>query len=209
MGNKRLTDDKKRSILKLSKAGVSYDDIAYRLQVGRATVYKWAARSRGLPDGVVPPTPKPEGRPRVTSPTTDRLLRRRVLECPSISARELRAENPEALKDVSLRTIQHRLQKDLKLPTRRPAPKPLLSAKMKAKRLAFAKKYVKWTKADWEKVMFSDESRFLTFSNRRRSVRRPLGSNRFDPRFTSKTVKHPPGKRAVFVCSLTLFICCF
>ena len=41
--------------------------------------------------------------------------------------------------------------------------------------------------------MFSDESRFLTFSHRRRSIRRPLGSNRFDPRFTQKTMKHPAG----------------
>ena len=209
MGKKRITDDMKRAILELHKEGKSYGEIAARLDVGKATVHLWVTRARELPEGVIPPIPKPKGRPRLTSPQTDRMLRRRVLESPSISARELRTENPGTLKDVALRTIQHRLQKHLKLPTRRPAAKPLLSAKMKAKRLAFAKKYIKWTAADWEKVMFSDESRFLTFSNRRRSVRRPLGSNRFDPRFTSKTVKHPPGQRALFVCLLTLFICFF
>ena len=209
MGKKNITDDMKRAILELQKEGKSYAEIAARLGVGKATVHLWVTRAKGMPHGVVPPTPKPKGRPRLTSPQTDRLLRRRVLESPSISARELRAENPAGLKDVALRTIQHRLQKHLKLPTRRPAAKPLLTAPMKAKRLAFAKKYVKWTTSQWENVMFSDESRFLTFTNRRRSVRRPLGSNRFDPRFTTKTVKHPPGRRSPFVCLLTQFICFF
>ena len=129
--------------MELRKEGLSFGEIAARLHVRRATVHMWVVHGRDLPHGVMPPTLKPKGRPLVTSPQTDRLLRRRVLESPSISACDLRAENPGPLKDVSLRTIQHRLQKNLKLPTLQPMPIPPLSAKMKGKRLAFVKKYVK------------------------------------------------------------------
>jgi hypothetical protein len=38
--------------------------------------------------------------------------------------------------------------------------KPLLTKKMKLKRLAFAKKHKDCTKEDWFKVMFSDKSTF-------------------------------------------------
>ena len=191
MVKKHLSEDSKRCILELRKEGKSYREIGERLGVAKATVHLWVTRAASLPDGEIPATIKQPGRSRLTSPNTDRMLKRRVLESPSISARELRAENPECLGNVSIRTIQHRLQKDLSLPSRRPAPKPLLTQKMKAKRLDFAKRYVDWTTEQWSKVMFSDESRFVTFSNRRRSVRRPLGSDRNDPRFTQKTVKHP------------------
>ena len=64
---------------------------------------------------------------------------------------------------------------------------------MKAKRLAFAQEYVDLTARYWNSVMFSDESNFKLFTrNHFCHVRRARGSNRFDPKFTSKTVKHPP-----------------
>ena len=39
--------------------------------------------------------------------------------------------------------------------------------------------------------MFTDESMFTCIRSASVKVRRPKGSNRFDPRFTVKTVKHP------------------
>ena len=45
---------------------------------------------------------------------------------------------------------------------RRPLTKQLLTKKMKSKRLAWAKEYKNWTLADWKKVMFSDETDFLS-----------------------------------------------
>jgi hypothetical protein len=47
----------------------------------------------------------------------------------------------ELLQDVSVRTIQHRLQNDMDLPSRTATNKALLNAAMKKKRVAFAKKY--------------------------------------------------------------------
>jgi hypothetical protein len=62
---------------------------------------------------------------------------------------------------------------------------------MKAKRLKFAKKHQHFTKEDWARVMYSDESTFKCLRSTRTTIRRPQGSNRDDSRYTVKTVKHP------------------
>jgi hypothetical protein len=69
--------------------------------------------------------------------------------------------------------------------------KPLLTEKMKAKRLKFAKKYQHFTKEDWAKVMYSDKSTFKCLRSTRTTIMRPQGSNRYDSCCTVKTVKHP------------------
>jgi hypothetical protein len=71
------------------------------------------------------------------------------------------------------------------------AQKPLLTIKMKAKRIDFAKAYRHWTSEDWYKVMNSDESTFKCPRTTRVKVRRPKDSSRFDSHYTIKTVKHP------------------
>ena len=83
------------------------------------------------------------------------------------------------------------LKDRLGLPAFRAARKPMLTAAMRAKRLAFAKKYINWTPSDWEHVVFSDESCFRTIRLARKTVRRSKGSDRYNPMFTVKTVKHP------------------
>jgi hypothetical protein len=61
----------------------------------------------------------------------------------------------------------------------------------KKKRIAFCKAYKDWTPEQWEKVMYSDESTFRCIRSTKSKVLRPSGSNRYDSRFTVKTVKHP------------------
>ena len=61
----------------------------------------------------------------------------------AITAVAIKKKHPALLEDVAVRTIQHCLQKDLKMPTRRAAMKPLLTEAMKKKR--FCKKYKDWT----------------------------------------------------------------
>ena len=88
--------------------------------------------------------------------------------------------HPELLENVAVRTIQHRLQKGLGLPSRKAAKKPLLTERMKKQRIAFAKKYIHWTPAQWKRVMFSDESNFQVFRVGSPMVRRPHDSNTVD-----------------------------
>jgi len=87
-------------------------------------------------------------------------------------------------------SVQHALPKNLEMPSHVKAMKPLLTSKMKMKRLNFAKKYAHWTPEDWVKVMYSDESTFHCVRNIRKMVRRPSGSNRFDTKYTAQTVKY-------------------
>ena len=91
---------------------------------------------------------------------------------------------------MKIRTVQHRLQKHLDLTSRKPAKKPLITERMKTKRLAFAKKYSQWTTEQWRKVIFFDESNSQVFKMGSTTVRRPRSSDHFDPRYTVPTVKH-------------------
>ncbi|KAG0713687.1 Double-stranded RNA-specific editase 1 [Chionoecetes opilio] len=65
---------------------------------------------------------------------------------------------------------------------------------MKAKRIAFARKYKDWTPRDWEHVVFSNESCFSVIRAVRKTEdfdRTIKDSDRYDPKFTVKAIKHP------------------
>ena len=100
MGKKNLSEDMKRRILELREAGKSYGQIATDLQIAKSTVALWVQRSRTTSPGVIPKTFKSTGRKKVTSPHADCVLRRTVIEFPSISAREIRNENKDMLGKV-------------------------------------------------------------------------------------------------------------
>ena len=76
-------------------------------------------------------------------------------------------------------------------PSRHAALNPMLTQKMKKKRLSFHKKYKNWIIKQWTRVIFSDESNFKCIQGTLGRVRRRPGSKRCDPRVTTKTVKHP------------------
>ena len=62
---------------------------------------------------------------------------------------------------------------------------------MKLKRLNFAKKHINWSREQWSRVIFSDESCIQQFGSRKHSVWRPVGK-RFDEKYTQQTMKHSP-----------------
>jgi hypothetical protein len=70
------------------------------------------------------------------------------------------------------------------MPSRVAALKPLLTEKIKKRRMAFCNKYKSWTETDWSTVMYSDESMFCCIRATRSRVRRPIGSNHYESRFT-------------------------
>ncbi len=63
---------------------------------------------------------------------------------------------------------------------------------MKMKLLILAN-FIKIGKRKCGKVMFSDDSSFKRITNRSacNRIMRPNGSNRYDPKYTVNTVKHP------------------
>jgi hypothetical protein len=73
------------------------------------------------------------------------------------------------------------------------AKKPLLRKKNVKERLAFAKKYAKWTVEQWSKVLWTDETKIELFGTRRRVfVRRSIGE-RFRSFCLSPTMKFGGG----------------
>ncbi|KAK4288764.1 hypothetical protein Pmani_038229 [Petrolisthes manimaculis] len=122
-------------VVALREEGVEMNEIAARVGRGRATVIHI------LGDNQVP-TPKASlGAKKKTSKRTDTLIRRSVIKNPFVTSIEIKKEYPELLKDVSERTVRHRLHRDLNLRAHRAARKPTLTKAMKRKRLEFCAKY--------------------------------------------------------------------
>jgi len=183
-------EEKSRALTLLEK-GDSVIAVARDIGVSREAIYQLKRLAALLPHGMVPKRKSGSGVPKKTLPRTDKLLKHEVTSYPSITAVELKSKHTELLHNVSTRTIRHRLQKDLKLPCRRAAKKPMLTAAMKKKKLNFCMKYRCWTAAEWRKVMFSDESTFKLVRGVPNMVRRLSTASWYDPKFTVKTVKHP------------------
>ncbi len=107
----------------------------------------------------IPERKKGSGRARKMNNMMVGIVKRQIAKYPTMTALDLKQTVAE-LATVSEQTIQQSLQKDLKMPSRHAAQKPLLTEKMKKKRMAFCKAYQHWTAEDWSKVMYSDESTF-------------------------------------------------
>jgi hypothetical protein len=89
-----------------------------------------------------------------------------------------------------VRWAQKLCKDKLKMPSIKMGTKPLLNQRMREQRLEFARAYGGWTLEQWKAVMFSDESHFeLQLGERSGRCRRPVGSDRFDPKFTKISVK--------------------
>lgn len=189
MGRKKLTMKEKSHALTLLEKGNSVFDVARDLAVSKKTIYQLKKSAILLPLGMVPQRKLGSGATKKTSSRTDKLLKREVMSNHSITAIELKSKYPELLHNVATRTIRHRLQKDLGLPSRRAVKKPLLTAAMKKKRLDFCKKYQDWTSEKWKKVMFNDENTFKLVRGDSKIVRRPNTTSRYDLTCTIKTVK--------------------
>ena len=79
------------------------------------------AAAKDLPNNTVPKHKFDGGRKKKTSPHTDTIIKRELQKNPHLTALELQNLNPELLQHMKSHTVQHRLQKDLDLPSLKPA----------------------------------------------------------------------------------------
>jgi hypothetical protein len=191
-GVRPFSEADKRAAIELWKAKVPLKNIRAQLQMSERGLRKILAYAKNHPEEPIPKKSKNAGRPTKISLGAIREIKKRIARNPCITARNLKKNIPQ-LEDVSIRTIQSFCKEQLKLPCRKMADKPLLSERMKNDRLEFARRYAHWGVEEWKRVMFSDESHFeLRMGNQGWRCRRSKGSDRFDPKFTRKRVKHPP-----------------
>lgn len=154
----RVSEDTRLKILQLKTArNFSNRAIARQLLVSEGTVR--AVSKKFAEFGSTADRPK-SGRPKKTSQREDRKIKRLSTSNPLGSSRDiavkLRNENQI---DVSKSTVCRRL-KSLELCARISSKKPFISQANRRKRLAFAKKHLHWTAAQWSNVVFSDEKKF-------------------------------------------------
>ena len=94
------------------------------------------------------------GRPRKTSLRDDHLIKRIATRSPTSSSGKIRAAVLQTGTDISSMTVSHCLRFECGLKSYKPACKRRVTAVMKSKRLAFAKKHETWIAEDWSRVMF-------------------------------------------------------
>ncbi len=189
-GAKHFTVEDKRVAIELHKAGIPLKKIQEQLGMARNSLWRILSHAKKSPTCPIKKRKVGTGQKPTVNKACMNLMKRHLTRDPTLSAKKLKTLVP-ALAHMSIRRIQDICLKKLNLPSRKMSAKPVLTEKMKEKRLIFARQYGHWTVDDWKGVMFSDESHFELNTFRRQICRRPIGSDRFDPRFTRKTVKHP------------------
>lgn len=126
---------------------------------------------------------------KILTPRVERHLTKCVKANCSVTSRELQAGLRNFGVNLSESSVRRSLIK-LGYNGRRPRAKPKLTDAMKAKRLAWAKKYEHWTEDDWLKVGFSDESIIRILEDRRHWIRR-RPDEEFHQDCIRQKVKHP------------------
>lgn len=186
--SKQLSNEVRKSVIELERAGLSNKVIASQLRISESAVSRLLQRHRV--SGTFSPRPR-SGRPSKVTKRTKRRMSRTVMANPFITSVALRKSISE-LCNVSKPTICRILQKEMGYVACKPTKKPMMNKKHLQQRLEFCRRHEHWTADDWSKVMWSDESTFQVFTSSERFVRRSKHSNPCDPRFTRPSVKHPP-----------------
>jgi len=101
-------------------------------------------------------------------------------------------QNLLLLRNVSIRTIQRNIQKKLDYRKMSACKKTFVNEKQRKMRCAFARSHKDWDLVEWRKVLWTDEATFSISDNKGTKVWRPRDSSACDPRFTVKSIKHPP-----------------
>lgn len=192
---KALSKKLQEQIVKEVKKGYSQRAVADTFGVSKSGVGYVMARynQRGCVE-----IRKSPGRPLISTDREDRALVNRSKEEPRLNAVQLHAEMDKnyGLK-YSVSTVKRRLNK-AGLFGRRPAKKPLISVKNRIARVKFAKDHQNWTSADWSKVLWSDESKYLLFGTDGINYIRRGKNQRYDPKHQLPTVKHGGGSIMVW-----------
>ena len=195
--SKQITVFERAHILVLRKQGHSEREIAKIVKVSKNGVH--TTLQRQLQTGSSEDK-KRSGRPRTTSENTDKLIVVTSKRNRHLTASEIAAEVSTATgKTMHVSTVKRRLA-EAGLRGCVAARKPLLRPVNKKKRLLWAKNHVGWKPEQWKSVLWTDESKFEIFGNRRRQFVRRRPGERYLEACLTPTVKHGGGSVMVWGC---------
>lgn len=191
------SEEKRKLIIKLHKQGNSYAKIAELVGSKKTTVHDTVKKFKAT--GVVKNMPR-SGRPKKISSRNGNRIKRYVQQDRFMSAKKVTniLENSVGL-HVHPRTVNRFLQKE-GFKSFVPRKVPHISPKNVKLRLAYAKKYVHMPFSFWEKVIWTDESKYnIKKSDGRLRVWRKPGEA-FSSNATIRTFKHGNGSVMVWGC---------
>ena len=193
--NQELTKEQRGAILYCHQRGDSYRTIAETVNYGVSTVFDTLKR---FGDTGSTSSKLRSGRPTLIKESQRNRLKKLVTNdklnnCCLCTAGVQQLWKKKTGQDVSDRTIGQTLR-SLGLRNCLARRKPLISPANKEARLAWCLEYQSWTKEDWAKVMWSDESTFTQFQQNRcsRVWREP--EDKWKPSCIAATVKHSPSR---------------
>lgn len=167
----RLSLDARLRAIGMLEGGATQAAVAVRFGVHRNTVRTLWTRYRDT--GVARDRPR-SGRPRVTSQRQDGYIRVMHLRN-RFQTGEATARTIPGLRRISGRTVRNRLR-DYGIRPRRPCVRPLLQPRHRQARLQWSRNHLRWRLAQWQGILFTDESRFhLDGSDGRQRVYRRVG----------------------------------
>ena len=115
MGRKKLLIEETTRVLTMLENGIPVICLAANLHVSRQAIYDQLVAAK-LPSGTTTSRKVVTGAKKKTTTRTDALIRHEVMMYPSVTAASLKKKHAQILQEVSVRTIQHCLQKDQKMP---------------------------------------------------------------------------------------------
>ena len=194
---KELSEGIRGQIIALSNKGFLQRKIAAKIKWSKGAVQRTLERFR---DTGSYSTKRRSGRPRATTLKEDQYIKTTSLRDRTATAGNIQSiVNASQEKSISRSTVKRRLVEH-GLNGRVAASKPLLKSQNKQKRLLWARKYRSYTKEDWEKVLFADESKFEIFGNKWRIYVRRRKNEKFVSSCLKATVKHGGGNIQVWGC---------
>lgn len=189
-----ISRDKEANILALIEKGNSSRKIARSLGLSQSTVNRVRKRhshNLDLSKG---------GRPRVLTEQEKRYASRLVtvggLETATEVAKVIRRETGVEMCDNTLRNAL----REQGLSSSKKIKKPFLSEKNIKARFQFAQNHKDWTVSDWERVVFSDETKICRFSSDGRGWCWIEDKENIPVRVVNQTVKHGGGSIMLWSC---------
>ncbi|CAD6191840.1 unnamed protein product [Caenorhabditis auriculariae] len=154
-GKEDLTDNDKRAIVVGRQNGLTMMTLAGMFGVTEAGISQYLKRQKAQ-DGNT--KSQRTGRPRVTDLNDNRNILKTSRTNPRLSVPAIRREVCLISQSPpSVSTVKRRLNA-AGIMRRRPVKKPLISEKNRAARVKWAKEHLNWTRQDWNKILWSDET---------------------------------------------------
>ena len=152
----RLSENDRWRALGMLQAGTTQREVARQFNVHRNTV--WNLWHRHQQTNQVRDRPR-SGQPPVTTRRQDNWIRQVHLRNRFQPASTTAATIP-GLRRISAQTVRRRLRR-FGIVARRPARRPILTFQHRQRRLLWARQHLRWPLRQWNRVLFTDESRFV------------------------------------------------